>query len=1473
MSSIDERIVEMKFNNGQFQSGVKDTQRALAELKKGLNLDDAASNLNKLDEAGKRFNIANIADGVQSIASKFNVLGAIGFTVLQNLTNAALGFGKSLVANVLDPLVAGGKRRALNIEQAKFQFQGLGLDIEATMAAALYAVKGTAFGLDEAAKAAASLGASQVPIEKMGSTLRAISGVAALTGSEYADVADVFTKVAGQGRLMGDDLNRLASRGMNAAATLAKAMGVSESEVRDMVSKNKISFEQFAQIMDDAFGAQATKASDTYTGALANMRAALSRIGAVVATSNFERLRLIFNALAPQIDAVAAAIKPLTDLISELLLNSGRSMEAWIKSFDFSEISSAMGPAVQGIRNLLVVLGQILTPLKEAFKEIIPKSAAGDLTNLMIRFQAFTERLRLGDETVAKIKSTFRGFFAFIDIGRLILVGFIKMLGSLFGNLDVGGAGFLNITANLGEWIVSVRDALRDGEGLSNFFATLGTVLSVPLGLLGALGKLLVSVFDAVKNADFSKLDFSGFGDAVENIKKRFSEIDFSSFFDGLASGFANVGKRFEFFGKIGDNLVAAWGHVKDFFAGVGDFFAPMVDAVKNAAVNIWEAFKTSFSTGEFSTVLDAINTGLFGAIVLLIKNFLNGGLDGLLNGTDTTSFMENIQGIFDGLTDTMEAMQTKLKAETLLKIAFAIGILAASVILLSLINPERLASALLAIGILFAYMSLAMDKFAESAASPGLAKLPIVAAGFIVLGIAVLILASAVKKLADLDWNELAKGLVGVAAIMGMMVGAAKLLEKSAPMMISSGIAMVIFAAGIKIMASAVKDFSDLSWEEIGKGLVGVGTMLGGLALFNKFAKIGPASGIQAIGILALAGALKVLASATKDFSDMEWDEMTRGMVGIGGGLAIVGLAMKLMPKNLAVSAVGLTITAAALLILSKALKEMGSMGWDEIAKAGVVLLGSLALIAAGLYAMTGGLPGAAALVVASAALVVLAQALKEMGKLGWEEIGKVMVILFGALTILALGLTAMVAALPGAAALVVAAAALAILVPVLALMGGLAWDVIGTGLLGLAAALAILAVGGILLLPAIPGLIALGVAILAIGAGVYLASIGIVLLAGAITILIAAGSGLPTMITSVIQAVLSQIPYAMEQFALGIVAFANVISTSGTSMTAAFTAIIQSFLDSINTLSPQIIDTMFSLLLQLADKIEENMPLLVEKGGNIIISFLRGMAAKVPGIASAATDLIIAFIRAIGQNSARIGEAGMQTILTFIQSLTRSVNQYAPQMRSAGLQLAIAIVDGMTGGLFSGASRVISAAGEMAGRALAKAREVLDINSPSKAFRKLGDSSAEGFGDGIVRTTPYSTEAANRMGKDALNAISSTLGNFGEDVAGAMDVDPTIRPVLDLSGIKKDSSLINGMLPNPSLNTTKPAMQATSIQRDYTAAQVEAKLAVAQQPSVTNVELKQYNSSPKALSQIDIYRNTHNQLTAAKGALQKKP
>jgi len=340
MSSIDNRIVVLTFDNKNFEKNVQTSMSTLDKLKNGLKFDGATKGLDKLSASAKTINLSPIGSAIESIRDRFTNLGVIGMTVLQNLTNTAVDFGKRLVSSILTPITSGGWKRALNVEQATFQMEGLigktegGAEkIKAIMESVTESVQGTAYGADQAARVASQLVATGVEdSQQMLKYLQGVAGAAAMTGGAYDEIGHIFTTIAGQGRLMGDQLNQFAYRGLNIAATLSKQMGITEAEFRDLVSKGKISFEQFAEGMAEAFGEHATKANDTFTGSLSNMKAALARIGQEFASPALKYFRDIFYSLKLLIDQVHERLKPLIALINDQLISNAGKLVDFIDS-------------------------------------------------------------------------------------------------------------------------------------------------------------------------------------------------------------------------------------------------------------------------------------------------------------------------------------------------------------------------------------------------------------------------------------------------------------------------------------------------------------------------------------------------------------------------------------------------------------------------------------------------------------------------------------------------------------------------------------------------------------------------------------------------------------------------------------------------------------------------------------------------------------------------------------------------------------------------------------------------------------------------------------------------------------------------------------------------------------------------------------------------------------------------------------
>lgn len=252
-------------------------------------------------------------NGGTSILGKFG--GAFG-----KIGKVGLGAIGTIAGGITALAAKGGFQRALNIENAQAKLKGLGHDsksIAEIMNNALASVKGTAFGLGDAATVAATLSAAGIKSgDQMTNVLKTVADTAQISGRSLTDIGTVFSSVAARGKLQGDDMLQLMSSGVPVLQLLAKHLGKTSEEVSDMVSKGKIDFQTFADSMQEGLGGAALAAGDTFQGALANVKAALGRLGEGPGKIALESLRKAFNAAIPAIDALSGQLTPFLDKLN-----------------------------------------------------------------------------------------------------------------------------------------------------------------------------------------------------------------------------------------------------------------------------------------------------------------------------------------------------------------------------------------------------------------------------------------------------------------------------------------------------------------------------------------------------------------------------------------------------------------------------------------------------------------------------------------------------------------------------------------------------------------------------------------------------------------------------------------------------------------------------------------------------------------------------------------------------------------------------------------------------------------------------------------------------------------------------------------------------------------------------------------------------------------------------------------------------
>lgn len=877
---------------------------------------------------------------------------------------------------------------------------------------------------------------------------------------------------------------------------------------------------------------------------------------------------------------------------------------------------------IQALWNAAKGLMSVITPIKEAFKEIFPPMTADQLYKITEGLRNLTERLTLSKTASTNLKNTFKGLFAVVDIIGSAFMAVVKAIGSLLGGVGELGGGLLSITGSFGEWLVKLNETIKTTDVFNK--------------VLGGIVNFIKAAATAIKNfvttvaQNFKIPGFELFHNLLERVQARMAQV-------GEAAGNMKsaVVIAFELIGEALANcqfvqiLQTIWNAVKTIASGI-----------VNALGSVGGAITSSLGEANFSGIIDLLNGISFGAIAVGITKFVGGFRKAI---DEIGSIKESFIGILDSVRGCFEAYQSQLQAGTLLKIASAIAILTASIVALSLIDSDKMSAALGGITVLFADLMASMAIFNKiSGQASGVVKSTIAMLG---IATAVLILASALKKIGDLDAKQLATGLVGVAGLTATMVAAAKVMGSGSQTIIKGATQMVIFAAAIKVLASVCEDLAALSWEELAKGLVGVGVLLAEVSLFMNTAKFSGKSITTATGIVILAAAMKVLASACEDFGGMKWEEIAKGLVAVGALLAEITLFTNLTgnAKHVMSTGVALIAIAASMKIFASAVQDFSSMSWEEIAKGLVAIAGALTAVTVAVNFMPKNMIGiGTGLIAVSAALLIVADALNKMAGMTWEEIAKGLITLGGAMAILAIGLNAMTGTLAGSAAMLVAASALLVMTPVLSILGAMSWEAIAKGLVALAGAFAVIGVAGLVFTPLVPTILGLsgafaliGVSVMGIGAGLALAGAGLSALAVGLTALAAAGTAGATAIvaslTVIITGVAALIPAIAEKLGEAVVAFCQVLIDGIPAIGEAIKAIVLTIVDVLVECVPAIADGALKLVAGVLEALVEYTPSIVDSIFQFLIGVLEGIARNLPGLIQAAIDVLMSFFSGI--------------------------------------------------------------------------------------------------------------------------------------------------------------------------------------------------------------------------------------------------
>lgn len=264
-------------------------------------------------EAGKTSGRGFASNFVSQTSESVKGLGgAITGAVSKGLKVAGAAAGGAFIGS----MVAGfGRLRA--IDDARFKLQGLGHDagmVDTIMKSALESVRGTAFGLGDAATIAAGAVAAGIkPGEELTRVLSLTGDAASIAGVGLDEMGSIFGKVAASNRMMTEEMNQLQDRGLPVLSWLQEELGATADEVREMVSKGEVDFATFTKIIEDNIGGAALTAGESFRGSLANVGAAIGRFGAALLGPVFEKGPGLFGRITEAVDGLTERVGPLAE--------------------------------------------------------------------------------------------------------------------------------------------------------------------------------------------------------------------------------------------------------------------------------------------------------------------------------------------------------------------------------------------------------------------------------------------------------------------------------------------------------------------------------------------------------------------------------------------------------------------------------------------------------------------------------------------------------------------------------------------------------------------------------------------------------------------------------------------------------------------------------------------------------------------------------------------------------------------------------------------------------------------------------------------------------------------------------------------------------------------------------------------------------------------------------------------------------
>lgn len=1142
--TVDERVVEMRFDNKQFESNVQTSLSTIGKLKQSLDLRGASKGLENVSAAAKTCNLSGLTGAVETVQAKFSALEVMAVTALANITNSAVNAGKRIIsALTIEPVRSGFEEyetqiNAIQTILANTESKGSTLqDVNQALDELNHYADLTIYNFTEMTRNIGTFTAAGVDLETSVSAIKGIANLAAVSGSTSQQASTAMYQLSqalAAGTVKLQDWNSVVNAGMggqvfqDALKETARVHGIAidqmitdEGSFRETLSKGWLTAEVLTETLSK-FTGDLTESQLKQMGYTDEQIASIIKMGQTAndAATKVKTLSQLFDTLKEaaqsgwtqtweliigDFDQAKELFTGISDSVSNMLnasadrrnnLLEGALSNNWekliskineagieTKTFEeqLKETATSHGLDVEALIEQYGSLEKVFR--SGAASTDILKEAVNSLRSGMVDLSSVSRELDMwstGDD-VKKVQEALQK--QGLDIGQTGVDGIlgpatqsaIKAFQELKGIEPTGivdestlnalkeaTSETKNLTGNIDKLIDGI-DKLGGREKLiesfKNIFKTLGDVVKpvkeafnevFPPTTSKQLSKLIdkfKSFTDGLKISDETsdklKRTFKGVFSAVDLLKKGFSSIispigkflgsgGLNGIIDGLLNITASVGDFLtslnesgnvsEFLSKLSDGIFDTFRGIAGVIdpalekvESLGDVFSVVKTTICNAATNIFDAVKNVFSWIKENVSAGDLFAGLASGGIFAVAKKLSGVLSTIKEGIEglfekkTSKIAEQFSDLLNGVKDAISSFTTGIKVASLIGIAAAIAILSVALNSIAKIDPDKVVTSLSAIGVMLGELSgtlFVITKVLSKNGSKGLIK---AGASMVLIAAAVKVLADAMVKMADLSWEKIGKGLTAMGGGLLELSAAMKIINGAKVSLLTS-VAMLALAKSCQMLGDALAKFSVFSWDEIGRGLSAMGgalaEMTASLSVLSKAGGFGALLG--GTGMLIAVQSLDEISENLERLGNLSWEQIKRGLAAMGGALGEFTASLSILSVvggfGSLLGGTGLLAAVQSLDEISENLERLGALSWDEIGKGLAAMGGALGELTAslGILSAVGGfssLLGATGILIAVQALEPIAIALSNIGSLSWEEIGKGLAGMGGAL------------------------------------------------------------------------------------------------------------------------------------------------------------------------------------------------------------------------------------------------------------------------------------------------------------------------------------------------------------------------------------------------------------------------------------------------------------------------------------------